>query len=73
MNEFWQGFFNDFVDVFENGVKVLFVLLINLILGGMFLLVCFYFVCLLGKGINNLMIKWVYGKVFEDVLKFIFR
>lgn len=46
---FGRGFFNDFVDVFENGVKVLFVLLINLILGGMFLLVCFYFVCLLGE------------------------
>lgn len=46
---FGRVFFNDFVDVFENGVKVLFVLLINLILGGMFLLVCFYFVCLLGE------------------------
>lgn len=73
MNEFWQGFFNDFVDVFENGAKAPPVLLINLILGGMSLSVCPYFACLLGKGINNPMIKWVHGKVFEDVSKFIFR
>lgn len=49
MNEFWQGFFNDFVVVFENGAKAPPVLLINLILGGMSLSVCPYFACLLGE------------------------
>lgn len=48
-NEFWQGFFNDFVVVFENGAKAPPVLLINLILGGMSLSVCPYFACLLGE------------------------
>lgn len=49
MKEFWQGFFNDFVDVFENGAKAPPVLLINLILGGMSLSVCPYFAWLLGE------------------------
>lgn len=44
-----RGFFNDFVDVFENDAKAPPVLLINIILGGMSLSVCPYFAWLLGE------------------------